>query len=43
MISENNPIHHNFMYEFDPHKGIQDMLIKNNKVYDHEAMGIIYS
>jgi mannuronan 5-epimerase len=42
MIEDNN-VHHNFMYGFDPHSGSHDMVIRNNKVHDHGAMGIICS
>jgi mannuronan 5-epimerase len=43
MILEDNHVHHNFMYGFDPHTGTHDMIIRNNKVHDHGAMGIICS
>jgi parallel beta-helix repeat protein len=31
------------MYGFDPHTGTHDMIIRNNTVHDHGAMGIICS
>ena len=31
------------MYEFEPHTGTHDMIIRNNTVHDHGAMGIICS
>jgi hypothetical protein len=31
------------MYGFDPHSGTHDMIITNNTVHDHGAMGIICS
>jgi parallel beta-helix repeat protein len=31
------------MYGFDPHTATHDMMIKNNTVHDHGAMGIICS
>ena len=31
------------MYGFDPHSGTHDMVIRNNKVHNHGAMGIICS
>jgi mannuronan 5-epimerase len=40
---EDNQVHHNFMYGFDPHTGTNDMIIRNNTVHDHGAMGIICS
>ena len=40
---EDNHVHHNFMYGFDPHTGTHDMIIRNNTVHDHGAMGIICS
>lgn len=43
MILEDNVVHHNFMYGFDPHTGTHDMIIRNNTVHDHGAMGIICS
>jgi parallel beta-helix repeat protein len=43
VILEDNHVHHNFMYGFDPHTATHDMLIKNNTVHDHGAMGIICS
>lgn len=43
MILEDNLVHHNFMYGFDPHTGTHDMIIRNNTVHDHGAMGIICS
>jgi hypothetical protein len=42
-IIEDNHVHHNFMYGFDPHTGAHDMIIRNNTVHDHGAMGIICS
>jgi parallel beta-helix repeat protein len=43
VILEDNHVHHNFMYGFDPHTATHDMLINNNTVHDHGAMGIICS
>ena len=43
VILEDNHVHHNFMYGFDPHTATHDMLIRNNTVHDHGAMGIICS
>ena len=43
IILENNYVHHNFMYGFDPHTGTHDMIIRNNTLHDHGAMGIICS
>ncbi|MGD9673715.1 MAG: nitrous oxide reductase family maturation protein NosD [Candidatus Nitrosocosmicus sp.] len=40
---EDNYVHHNFMYGFDPHTATHDMIIRNNTVHDHGAMGIICS
>ncbi len=43
IVLEDNHVHHNFMYGFDPHTATHDMLIRNNTVHDHGAMGIICS
>ncbi|CAN5755012.1 hypothetical protein BH23THE1_BH23THE1_33730 [soil metagenome] len=43
MLLEDNHVHHNFMYGFDPHTATHDMIIRNNTVHDHGAMGIICS
>ena len=43
IVLEDNHVHHNFMYGFDPHTATHDMLIRNNIVHDHGAMGIICS
>ncbi|WP_458720682.1 right-handed parallel beta-helix repeat-containing protein [Candidatus Nitrosocosmicus sp. R] len=43
LVLEDNHVHHNFMYGFDPHTATHDMLIRNNTVHDHGAMGIICS
>jgi mannuronan 5-epimerase len=43
VVLEDNLVHHNFMYGFDPHTATHDMLIRNNTVHDHGAMGIICS
>ena len=43
MVLEDNHVHHNFMYGFDPHTGTHDMIIRNNTVFDSGAMGIICS
>ena len=43
VILEDNHVHHNFMYGFDPHTATHDLLIRNNTVHDHGAMGIICS
>jgi mannuronan 5-epimerase len=43
LILEGNHVHDNFMYGFDPHTGTHDMVIRNNTVHNHGAMGIICS
>jgi parallel beta-helix repeat protein len=43
IILEGNHVHDNFMYGFDPHTATHDMIIRNNTVYNHGAMGIICS
>ena len=43
LILEDNYVHHNFMYGFDPHTGTHDMIIRNNTLHDHGAQGIICS
>ena len=43
LMLEDNHVHHNFMYGFDPHTETHDMVIRNNTVHDHGAMGIICS
>ncbi len=43
MILEDNHVYDNFMYGFDPHTATHDMIIRNNTVHDHGAMGIICS
>jgi poly(beta-D-mannuronate) C5 epimerase len=43
MVIENNQIHHNGHYGFDPHTGTHDMIIRNNTVYDNGGIGIICS
>ena len=43
VVLEDNHVHHNFMYGFDPHTATHDMVIRNNTVHDHGAMGIICS
>jgi mannuronan 5-epimerase len=43
MIIENNSIHHNGHYGFDPHTGTHDMIFRNNKVYDNGGIGVICS
>src|SRR5215210_9145127 len=43
VVLEDNHVHHNFMYGFDPHTATHDMIIRNNTVHDHGAMGIICS
>ena len=43
VVLEDNHVHHNFMYGFDPHTATHDMLIRNNTIHDHGAMGIICS
>ena len=43
VILEDNLVHNNFMYGFDPHTATHDMIIRNNTVHDHGAMGIICS
>jgi poly(beta-D-mannuronate) C5 epimerase len=43
MIIENNSIHHNGHYGFDPHTRTHDMIFRNNKVYDNGGIGVICS
>jgi parallel beta-helix repeat protein len=43
VVLEDNHVHDNFMYGFDPHTATHDMVIRNNTVHDHGAMGIICS
>ena len=43
LILEDNRVHHNFMYGFDPHTGTHDILILNNTLHDHGAMERICS
>ena len=43
VVLEDNNVHDNFMYGFDPHTATHDMIIRNNTVHDHGAMGIICS
>ena len=43
VVLEDNHVHDNFMYGFDPHTATHDMIIRNNTVHDHGAMGIICS
>ena len=39
MILEDNHVHHNFMYGFGPYTGTHDIIIRNNTIHDHGAMG----
>jgi mannuronan 5-epimerase len=43
MLIENNQIHHNGHYGFDPHTGTHDMIFRNNTVHDNGGIGIICS
>ena len=43
MVIENNQIHHNGHYGFDPHTGTHDMIVRNNTVHDNGGIGIICS
>jgi mannuronan 5-epimerase len=43
MVIENNQIHHNSHYGFDPHTGTHDMIFRNNTVHDNGGIGIICS
>lgn len=43
ILLENNHVHDNFMYGFDPHTATHNMTIRNNTIYNHGAMGIICS
>jgi parallel beta-helix repeat protein len=43
MVIENNQIHHNSHYGFDPHTGTHDMIFRNNTVHDNGGMGFICS
>ena len=43
MVIENNQIHHNSHYGFDPHTGTHDMIFRNNTVHDNGGIGFICS
>ena len=43
MVIENNHIHHNGHYGFDPHTGTHDMIFRNNTVHDNGGIGVICS
>jgi poly(beta-D-mannuronate) C5 epimerase len=43
MVVENNLIHDNGHYGFNPHTGTHDMIVRNNTVYDNNGTGIICS
>jgi parallel beta-helix repeat protein len=43
LVLEDNHVHHNYIYGFDPHSGSHDMIIRNNTVHDHGVMGVICS
>jgi mannuronan 5-epimerase len=43
MIIENNHIHHNSHYGFDPHSETHDMIFRNNTVHDNGGIGVICS
>jgi parallel beta-helix repeat protein len=43
MVIENNHIHHNSHYGFDPHTGTHDMIFRNNTVHDNGGIGFICS
>ncbi|MEM7385864.1 MAG: right-handed parallel beta-helix repeat-containing protein [Verrucomicrobiota bacterium] len=40
---ENNEVHHNIVYGFDPHDDSDDLLIRNNVVHHNGSHGIIAS
>ena len=40
---ENNHVHHNYAYGFDPHTASHDLIIRNNTVHDNGSIGIICS
>jgi mannuronan 5-epimerase len=40
---ENNHVHHNYAYGFDPHTASHDLMIRNNTVHDNGSIGIICS
>jgi mannuronan 5-epimerase len=43
IILEDNHVHDNYVYGFDPHTGTHDMIIRNNTVHDEGHIGIICS
>ena len=43
IILEDNHLHDNYVYGFDPHTGTHDMIIRNNTVHDEGHIGIICS
>jgi poly(beta-D-mannuronate) C5 epimerase len=43
LVLENNHIHDNIHYGFDPHTGTHDMIIRSNLVHDNGGIGIICS
>jgi poly(beta-D-mannuronate) C5 epimerase len=43
IILEDNLLHDNSVYGFDPHTGTHDMIIRNNTVHDEGHIGIICS
>src|SRR5215210_7807083 len=43
LILEDNHVHDNYVYGFDPHTGTHDMIIRNNTVHDDGHIGIICS
>jgi parallel beta-helix repeat protein len=43
IVLENNHIHDNIHYGFDPHTGTHDMIIRSNLVHDNGGIGIICS
>jgi mannuronan 5-epimerase len=43
IVVENNQVHDNSLYAFDPHTGTHDMIFRNNRIYNNVAQGIICS
>ena len=42
-VLENNHVHHNYGYGFDPHTGTHDMVIRNNTAHDNGGIGLVCS
>jgi poly(beta-D-mannuronate) C5 epimerase len=43
MVIENNQIHDNGHYGFDPHTGTHDMIFRNNTVHDNGSIGNLFA